>query len=86
MVLWTRAVEVCSDYKSHRDALRMLRFLTTSTVPNLIRDPGQLVWLVKEINRLNGIILPAGSFPANRRQRRRFAGNDLVLLRIFLAY
>ena len=84
MALCVRAVEVFIDYKSRRVALRMLRFLITSTVPNPIRDPSQLVWLVKKINRLNGIILPAGSFPANRCQRRRFAGNDLVLHRILL--
>jgi len=38
---------------------------SNSTVPNPIQDPSQLDWLVKKINTLNSVTLPAGSFPAN---------------------
>jgi len=57
-----------------------------STVQNLIRDPSQLVWLVKKINKLDGVMLPAAPFPPNRRLWRRFGGNGLVVDRILLAY
>jgi len=60
-------------------------FLSNSTVPNPIRDPSQLVWLVKKISRLNGVITPANLFPPNRHLWRRFGGNRLVLNRNFLA-
>jgi len=56
------------------------------TVPNPIRDPSQLVWLVKKINKLNGAMIPAGSIPSNRCLWLRFGGIGLVLDRIFLAY
>jgi len=59
---------------------------SNSTAPNPIRDPSQLVWLVKKIGKLNGVTLPAGSFPPNRRLWRWFGGNGLVLDGIFLAH